>query len=71
MTLRYTVTGSDLRRARRLRDLRQVDVAAALGVGRTRVSHVEGLARVPETFAERYLAALHELAVPELAGGHR
>ena len=59
MTSRYT--GPELRRVRRLVDLRQADVAAAIGVNRSRIAHIESQVRVTPTAATRYLHALDTL----------
>lgn len=50
--------GADLRAERARRGLRGIDIAWRLGVSRSRISHVEQLARVPAGFAARYLAVL-------------
>lgn len=52
------MTGSDLRARRVEAGVLQWHLGVEMGVGATRISQLESLAKVPEPSAQRYLAAL-------------
>lgn len=56
------VTGLDLKLRRTAARVTQIDLGAQMGVTPQRVSHIEALAVVPPTAAERYVAALAAVA---------
>lgn len=52
------MTGLDLKLRRTARRVRVVDLARVMGVKHSRVSQIEGTAKVTQRAAARYLAAL-------------
>lgn len=61
------MTGPELRRLRRERELTQANVATRLGVRRERITYLEGLARVPTRAGAAVVAAILEAATPHPA----
>lgn len=59
---KYGMSGPQLKTQRLLAGVKAIDLAAKLGVGRTRIPQIEAQANVSEDVTSRYLAALIELA---------
>ncbi len=57
------MTGPQLRTQRITAGIKVADLAARMGISRTRIPQIEGSAAVTETMVTRYLTALVELAV--------
>lgn len=58
------MTGLDLRLARTARRIRSKDLAAAMGVSASRVSHIENADVLHPATVARYLTALEHLTRP-------
>lgn len=56
------MTGPQLREQRAKANVKAADLAAKMGVGRTRVPQIEATAAPSEAIVSRYIAALIELA---------
>ena len=61
------MTGPQLRTQRLLAAVKASDLAARMGLGRTRIPQIEAQANVSEAIVERYLAALIALAAEQKA----
>lgn len=70
MALAQRLSGLDLLVRRKSVGLRQEDVAARMGVGRTRVATLEGMYLPPRPAVERYLRAIDvAIALPSPDSG--
>ena len=58
-------TGQELRLLRTAADVRQVDLAAVMGIKSTGVSAIESRRKVTEKAARRYVAALATIATSQ------
>ena len=56
------MSGPQLKTQRLLAGIKTGELAARMGIGRTRIPQIEALAIVSEEMTSRYLAALIELA---------
>lgn len=63
------MTGTELRTRREVAGVRQWEVASAMRVASTRVSQIEALAKVTDSTAARYMAALEACLVAKTAAG--
>lgn len=64
-------TGHELRLLRTAADVRQIDLAARMGIGASGVSSLEGRRKVTRKAAERYVAALATFATSAAPGGEQ